>query len=168
MIYLLDACVLITANNSYYPIDRVPEFWDWLLYQANSGDVKIPIEIIKEEILIGSKEPDLLESWMKINRKSFELDEEVDSALLRRIVNKGYASDLTEDEVEVVGKDPFLVAYALAAVNRFVVTTEVSAPKKTRQNRHLPDVCQTFSVPCLNTFEFTQALDFRTAWKESN
>lgn len=30
MLYLLDANVLITANNSYYEIGRVDEFWDWL------------------------------------------------------------------------------------------------------------------------------------------
>nr|WP_234706678.1 DUF4411 family protein [Ensifer aridi] len=27
-VYLLDANVLITAKNQYYPIHRVPEFWD--------------------------------------------------------------------------------------------------------------------------------------------
>ena len=27
MLYLLDANVLITAHNLYYPIDAVPEFW---------------------------------------------------------------------------------------------------------------------------------------------
>ncbi|WP_410001046.1 DUF4411 family protein [Rhizobium leguminosarum] len=26
--HLLDANVLITAHNLYYPIQRVPEFWD--------------------------------------------------------------------------------------------------------------------------------------------
>ena len=30
MLYLLDANVLITANNLYYPIDSVPEYWEWL------------------------------------------------------------------------------------------------------------------------------------------
>jgi Domain of unknown function (DUF4411) len=30
MLYLLDANVLITARNRYYPIDTVPEFWSWL------------------------------------------------------------------------------------------------------------------------------------------
>ncbi len=31
MLYLLDANVLIDADRDYYPIDRVPEFWDWIL-----------------------------------------------------------------------------------------------------------------------------------------
>ena len=45
MLYLIDASMLITANNSYYPVDTVPEFWEWLLHQAQSGNVKMPLEI---------------------------------------------------------------------------------------------------------------------------
>ena len=37
MLHLLDANVLITAHNQYYPIDQVPEFWGWLQHQAASG-----------------------------------------------------------------------------------------------------------------------------------
>ena len=31
MLYLLDANVFIDANRDYYPLDRFPEFWDWLV-----------------------------------------------------------------------------------------------------------------------------------------
>ncbi|MCY4508918.1 MAG: DUF4411 family protein [Acidobacteria bacterium] len=31
MLYLLDANVLIDAHRDYYPLGRVPEFWDWLI-----------------------------------------------------------------------------------------------------------------------------------------
>src|SRR5262245_5014861 len=41
---LLDANVLITAHNSYYPIDTVPEFWTWLVHKGRAGDLKIPLE----------------------------------------------------------------------------------------------------------------------------
>jgi len=34
MLYVLDSGVLITANNLYYPVDRVPEFWAWLLHMG--------------------------------------------------------------------------------------------------------------------------------------
>ena len=42
MRFLLDANVLIDANRDYYPIERIPEFWDWLAYQGRQGNVKIP------------------------------------------------------------------------------------------------------------------------------
>lgn len=72
MLYLLDANVLITANNSYYPVDRVPEYWEWLLYLSQAGYIKMPIEIF-EEVKDGPKdeEKDLLFSW--IQHFAFEL-----------------------------------------------------------------------------------------------
>lgn len=64
MLYLLDANILITAANTYYPISRVPEFWSWLQNQAVAGLVKIPIEM-HEEVLEGRKEDDELLDWVK-------------------------------------------------------------------------------------------------------
>ena len=43
MLYLLDANVPITANNTYYPIEQVPEFWGWLQHQGQQGNIKIPL-----------------------------------------------------------------------------------------------------------------------------
>lgn len=43
--YLLDANVLIRAHEDYYPIDRLPQFWDWLFAKANEGLIKMPFEI---------------------------------------------------------------------------------------------------------------------------
>ena len=48
VLYLLDANVLIDANRDYYPIERVPEFWDWLVEMGELGRVKIPLEIYEE------------------------------------------------------------------------------------------------------------------------
>lgn len=93
------------------------------------------------------------------------MDEEVDVDLVSKAINDGYAPDLTDDEVEKIGRDPFLVAYGLADLGqRCVVTTEVSKPRRSRANRHLPDVCADFGVPCRNTFQFVQDLDFSTSW----
>jgi len=48
LIYLLDANVLIDAERDYYTMERVPEFWDWLLHLADSGQAKLPIEVFEE------------------------------------------------------------------------------------------------------------------------
>jgi hypothetical protein len=154
VLYLLDSNVLITAHNAYYPIDQVPEFWGWLQYQGKSGRVKIPVEIM-EEMLAGRKEDDRLLDWLRdiANKKALLLDEQVDTALVQRVISDGYANDLTDDEIEKLGRDPFLVAYALAYVERCVVTTEVSRPSKKRQNRKIPDVCKTLSLaPAVGRF----------------
>lgn len=164
MLFLIDANVLIDAHRDYYPLDRVPEFWDWLLYQAEIGAIKIPIEIY-EEIVDG--EGPLVEWLVDRNVKAtLVLHDEVDAGLVTTAVTTGYAADLTDDEQIKVGRDPFLVAHALAdATNRCVVTTEVSKPSKTRANRKLPDVCAANGVECHNTFELVRRLDFSTSWR---
>ncbi len=114
MLYLADANVLITANNLYYPIDQVPEYWEWLAYMGSHGHVKMPFEIF-EEVKDGPKdaEKDLLFAWLQddVNKKALLLDEKVDPGLVQKVIAEGYAPDLTDDEIEQVGRDPFLIAY---------------------------------------------------------
>ena len=164
MIYLLDTNVLIDANRDYYPINRISEFWEWLTYMGNEGLVKISIEIYEEikegddDLAIWAKKPEI-ESALLFN-------EEVDVSLVSSIIDNGYANDLTDDEVERLGRDPFLIAYALKDKNnRCVVTTEVSKPKMQRANRNVPDVCDRFNVPWCNTYKFISVLNFSTKWK---
>lgn len=166
MIYLLDANVLIDANRDYYPIASVPEFWEWLVCKGNEGHVKIPIEVY-EEIKEGT---DGLAIWAKRDETETALlfDEQVDVSLVSRVTDEGYADDLTEDEVEEIGRDPFLIAYALASIrDRYIVTTEVSKPSRQRANRHVPDVCDDFGISHCNTFKFVKDMRFSTNWKDT-
>ena len=48
LLYVLDANVLIDASRDYYPISRVPEFWEWLLHRATQQRVAVPLEIYEE------------------------------------------------------------------------------------------------------------------------
>lgn len=167
MLYLLDASVLITAHQNYYPVDRVPEFWSWLQHMGTLGNVKMPLEIY-EEIKDGPKysEKDLLFAWIQDDkiRSALLLDDDVDIALVQKIVNEGYANDLTDVEVEQIGRDPFLIAHAMNGNGRCVVTTEASKPSKKRQNRHIPDVCKSMNVHWCDTFALNKTLGFRTDW----
>jgi hypothetical protein len=97
--------------------------------------------------------------------EAFRLEERVDPNAVQRVVTSGYATDLTDDEIEEIGRDPFLVAYAMVTTDRYVVTTEVSKPSKQRQNRQLPDVCDTLGVKWCNPFTAYRNLGFKTNWK---
>ncbi len=164
MLYLLDANVPIDANRDYYPLRRVPQFWDWLIDRALKHRVKIPLEIYEE--MLAGKEDDLT-CWLTDNRDALLLDENVDATLVTRVTRSGYAPDLSEGDVERVGRDPFLIAYALANPGqRTVVTTEVSRPKKQGANRHIPDVCDDLGVPHCNTYQLIVKLDFTTGRPE--
>jgi hypothetical protein len=170
MLYLIDANVLITANNTYYPIEGVPEFWEWVAHQAEAGTIKIPLEIY-EEIKDGStdEEKDLLFGWVTDHdiKKQLLLQEQVNQANVASCTVTGYAPDLTDEELLQIGRDPFLIAYAMVSpADRRVVTNEVSAPSKQRQNRRIPDVCSTMGVMCCDTFAMLRALGFKTGWKK--
>ena len=168
MVYLIDANVLITAHNLYYPVDAVPEFWDWLVHQGNAGVIKMPIETF-EEVKDGSNdaERDLLFGWIQddANKAAILFEEDVQPALVQRVTNQ-YAADLTDSELESIGRDPFLIAHAMADPgNRCVVTTEVSKRRLLRQNRRIPDVCADVGVQCCDTFTMLRALRFNTRWR---
>ncbi|MDE2716645.1 MAG: DUF4411 family protein, partial [Chloroflexota bacterium] len=101
-------------------------------------------------------------------KNAIVLDEEPDPALVQQVVERGYAPDLNEHELERLGRDPFLIAYALVSpTSRCVVTTEVSRPSKRRANRKVPDVARRFGITSLDPFKFTRALDFTTDWRKS-
>ena len=168
MLYLLDANVLIAAHRDYYPVKRVPEYWDWLRHQAELGTVKVPWEIL-DEVKRGTRPDDLIK-WLKNEtvRDVLVLDEDPDLAVVRRVIEEGYAPDLDEAELEKLGRDPFLIAYALKEpARRCIVTAEVSTPSKERANRKVPDVAEGLGVRSIDPFKFARELDFSTGWRES-
>lgn len=172
MLYLLDANTLIDAKRDYYPIDRVPEFWDWLVFQGESNYIKIPIEIYEEfsDKKDSNGEKDSLADWADKSevRKALLLDEEADQDLVARITYGGYVANPTDDQLIKIGRDPFLLSYALSELeNRCIVTTEVSKPNKQGANRKVPDVCKGFCIHCINNFQLIKELNFSTRWNEA-
>lgn len=51
----------------------------------------------------------------------------------------------------MIGRDPFLIAYASVSADRVVVTKEVSKPSKQGANRKIPDVCNDLGVKCISS-----------------
>lgn len=159
--YLIDANVLIRANGDFYPIDRVPQFWDWLVKEGQQGNVKIPPEIY-DEITAGD---DALATWAKDAdvKAALLLDETPDPALVQQVLVEGYEGndpEFTDVDVQKIGRDAFIVAYALAESGRVVVTKEVSASSKRRGNRKMPDACNDCGVDWTTDFEMYRLLNF--------
>ena len=164
MLFLLDANVLIDAARDYYPLEMVPEFWDWLVHNGSIGNIKMPLEIY-EEVCDGN---DRLAEWLRDPpvKAAILLGEDVPPHAVSHVVSSGYAPDLTDADIITMGRDPFLIAYGLVDPStRCIVTTEGSRPSRTRANRHVPDVCSGFGLSSCNTFEMTRRLGFRTSWR---
>ena len=160
MLYLLDANVLIQAHEDYYPLDRVPQFWDWILSAGEAGHAKMPFEIHGE---IATAEG-ALKDWICTEeaKKKLILDEEVDQNTVDKVLAEGYGRGLTDNDLEKIGQDAFLIAYALAIADRTVVTKEISKPKALKGNRKVPDVCDHFKVKWMRDFDFYKVLNFTT------
>lgn len=159
MLYLLDANVLITAERDYYGFEQVPQFWDWLVDMGKANHIKIPYEIHKE-IADGRGE---LKDWIVQSdvKDALILDEEADQDIVNDVLEQGYGENLSDSDLEKIGRDPFLIAYALAQPNRCVVSKEVSSPKKQGANRKVPDVCNTVGVPLMKDFDLYKTLGFK-------
>lgn len=157
-LYLLDANVLIRAHEDYYPIDRIPPFWEWLLAMAAQGSIKLPQQIYNEIAPFKG----LLAKWLKQKhvKEAIVLDEPTNASHVQQVLARGYASDLTDVELEKIGQDPFLIAAALNGPDRTVVTHEGSKPNAQRANRRIPDVCGIFGVDAITDYELYRRLEF--------
>lgn len=169
MLYLLDANTLIDANRDYYPIDRVPEFWEWLVFQGNQGTIKIPTEIYEEfaDFKDHDGKKDALASWWEQEEvgAALKLKEEAKQDMVAKIMYEGYIADPTDIQLKKIGRDPFLISYALRDLeNRVIVTTENSEPSRIEANRKIPDVCGDFKIQCINTYQMIKDNNFSTSW----
>ena len=96
-------------------------------------------------------------------KDSLILDEEVNAELVERVLTDGYGDDLTDSDLEKIGRAPFLIAYALKMEERVVVTKETPKPSAQRANRKIPDVCDTLNVQWMRDFDLYRVLKFTTA-----
>jgi hypothetical protein len=159
-LYLIDANVLIRADADFYPIDRVPQFWDWLLEKALEEAVKMPREIYDE--VAPSK--DQLGQWLRnsVVKEAIILADKPSRINLQSVLDRGYGQGLTDVDLEKIGRDPFLIAAAMGYSDRVVVTREVSKPSALKANRKVPDVCKALRIEAINDYELYRRLKFST------
>lgn len=174
MLYLLDANVLINAHDNYYPIDRIPQFWEWLIENAMQNRIKIPFEMLAE-VKAGppNREVDLDEDelvrWLRRNEHEQTLlyRANADAESVNKVFAEGYElPNPSTDELRKIRQDPLLIAYALAIPDICIVTLESKQENKTdsmkRQKRSIPFVCRKLGIRSIDTFELIRELDFRT------
>src|SRR3989339_868284 len=164
MIYILDANTLIDAKRDYYPIKSIPEFWEWLIYKGNRGEIKITLDVYEE---VSSGNDDLAE-WIKESeaKSSLVLADEADISLVQKVLKEGYAKDLSDTEIEKLGRDPFIIANALKNPEEIVVVTKEPHTLRTRANKNIPEVCDVLGVKHCTPFDLTRILGFSTNWKQ--
>lgn len=97
MMYLLDANTLVEAHKTFYPVDRVKPFWDWVQAQAAAGPIKIPLEIHEEFTGDGLHVQWINEFDVK---KALVLDEKVSAEQIQTGIKDGHqGSDPAFDDI---------------------------------------------------------------------
>lgn len=123
---------------------------------ADADVIKMPRVVFNEvkpspgPLADGLKRPDVKQSVILKERPKG----------VSQVIAQGYAPDLNDVEILKVGKDPFLIAAALAGPDRVVVTKETPKPSATRANKKLPDVCDELGVTWITDFRLYSILKF--------
>lgn len=156
MLFLLDSNVFIEAKNKYYAFDLVPAFWTFLEKQSLKGEVQTVLPVI-EELVKGNDE---LKDWIE-DRKDvlgLRVDEPAVQEKFRKIaewVNSQIFSEGAKADF-LSGADPWLIAKAYE-VGATVVTQEVYK-SDIKRAIPIPNVCNAFGIPYVNTFELLRQL----------
>jgi hypothetical protein len=161
-IFVLDANVFMQASRRYYAFDLAPKFWDSLILHARNGKIE-SIDHVKNELDRGNDE---LATWAKVSLDFAFISTDDNDVITsyREIMEWANAQAQFTDAAKASfasEPDGWLVAYAKAK-GREVVTQEVSAPLA-RNNIKIPNVCQAFNVPFVDTFEMLRRLGVRFA-----
>ncbi|NMC09770.1 MAG: DUF4411 family protein [Methanothrix sp.] len=155
--YVLDTNVFIEAAMRYYSFDIVPAFWQILVEQANRGRI-LSIDRVRDELKQGK---DDLAIWSNSDFHGFFASTSEDDviAAYRKIMawSQGHPQFLESAKSEFASvADGWLVSYALAR-KCTVVTLEQLDPNIKRKIK-IPNACQAFHVPYVDTFQMLRDL----------
>lgn len=158
MKYLLDSNTYIQAKNFYYGMDICPAYWDWLDQQFELGTVA-SVDMIGKELKDGNDE---LAEWVKARPQHFIQNDDEDTQIvfveIALAVSVGDYNAGNRDNF-LAKADPWIIAKA-KTTGATVVTHEALLAPNTKKVK-VPNICQQFNVPCLNTFQFLRELNAR-------
>lgn len=156
-LYILDTNTLVEAANRYYAFDLAPGFWNGLKPHIKSGAL-VTVDRVCVEIEKGKDE---LCDWTIANLKPTQAltdhtDVVAEFGKMMKWVNdqKQFFQGAKSEFASVA--DGWLMAYAKAK-NGIVVTHEVFN-RDVKKKVPIPNVCQSFGITYINTFELLRQL----------
>jgi uncharacterized membrane protein len=159
MPYLLDSGFFIQAHRFHYPMDVWPSFWQKVKELAEQQHI-ISIDKVYDEL---NQVEDVLSEWCSNN-----LPGGFFKSTAETITNYGqviswasapgtqYSTAAIHVFAEAHRADAWLVSYAMSQ-SAIVVTQEVSSPSS-KKSIKLPDACNHFTVPHVNTLGMLRGL----------
>ncbi len=161
MTYFLDANTLIEAKNRYYRMTVCPAYWSWVQRSHGAGVVS-SIEPVGVELRRGNDE---LAEWAKNQAGLFlpvsdEATQHAFAQVAAHVASQAAAMKAGTLEEFLDGADPWLIAKAMTTQDAVIVTHE-QFNVQMRRKYSIPNVCQHFDVPWIDTFELLSRTDAR-------
>jgi Domain of unknown function (DUF4411) len=159
--YWLDANIFIEANNTFFNIEIAPSFWSWLETQLKAGVLRSS-SLVYGEVL---GKDDMLAKWARVRKGDVywpEPDGDVQAAYreIAEYVDTKYKDASPAKVGDFLAKaDCWIIAHALAKGG--TVVTRESKVVKTSQTPKVPNVCEKFEVPFIQTFDLLKLLKFK-------
>ena len=156
-VFVLDTNVFLEAALRYYAFDLAPAFWDKLVQHATDGRIE-SVDWVQREL---SRRKDELATWAAgpfAHAFTTTADQDVVDAYRDVMIWASSQNQFLAGAISdfASGADGWLVAYAKAK-GRIVVTQEVGRPDA-RRKVPIPNVCQAFGLPCVDTFTMLRRL----------
>ncbi len=159
-VFVLDANVLMDASRRYYAFDLAKPFWDSLIEYARAGRI-CSIDRIKGEI---DKGKDRLTDWAEkefawafASTNTPEIAAYYKS-IIAWVQNQTQFKPAAKYEF-AQEPDGWLITYA--GVNGYTVVTHEQLAPDVRKKVPIPNVCEAFSIPYVDTFVMLSRLGFR-------
>lgn len=152
--YWLDSNVLMEAHHRYYSFDIAPGFWTSLEVHAKSDALRSPQNVLDEI----TEQKDVLATWAKALGGELFVQAGKDEQLAVGTISQYVLGKYPQSAANVfLGKaDPWVIAHAL--INQgTVVTQEVRVDANSKKVK-IPNVCDQFKVPCINTYDLLRRL----------
>lgn len=160
--YLLDSNIFIQANKIQYPFDVFPGFWNWLERDMDNGLIH-SIDPVFRELMSGN---DNLQEWISKYKNTdcfLSVDDEKTQKTYRKIANWVYTPSLNYTDIArrefLSVADSWLVAKAIVN-NCSIVTLEKYDPNIKKRIK-IPNVCEQFNVPYINTIELLRRMQIK-------
>lgn len=161
MKYVLDSNVFITAKNSYYAFDLVPQFWDELVRIADLGIAK-SVDAVREKLVRGK---DSLARWAKEHAAVLfdSTDDEHVVTCYEQVIqwvtdNAQFKASAKTKFAE--GADGWVVAYAMAH-HATIVSLETMVDPMVKSRVKIPNVASQFGVRCIDTYGMLREMDIQ-------
>ena len=157
--YWLDSNIFIEGKKGPYGFDIAPRFWKLIDELVVEGQISCPMRVYHEMLDV----QDDLAAWAQERRESGlflepEAAVQENFAQIARYVQASYPNtNATQRFLDRA--DPWVIAHATEAGSA-VVTMEIAVQPNVQKVK-IPNVCDHFDVPCVNTYQMLRELGVR-------